>query len=152
MKKKPVDDLDVEIIKKLQENVRCSYREIASHLGISVGTVHNRIKKLEKRDVIVGFLPKLNPEKFGFKLTFIVQISIKGGEREKVFEQIKERPEIRAIYHVTGENSAVIIANFKSVEDTREFIFDLNQNPAVEKTVSNLVLKRIKEDFDYRLM
>jgi len=42
-----VDELDRKIISILQKDARLSYREIAKKLGIAVGTVYNRLKKLE---------------------------------------------------------------------------------------------------------
>ncbi len=151
MKKKLVDELDKAIVIKLQEDARRSYREIANELGISVGTVHNRIKKMEKREILRGFFPLLNPQKFGYNLTFIVQVSIKGGDYRKVFESLRDNPSVRAIYHVTGEVSAIIICNFKNIDETREFIYELNQLSNVEKTISSLVLDRVKEDLNFQL-
>ncbi|MCD6409200.1 MAG: AsnC family protein, partial [Candidatus Verstraetearchaeota archaeon] len=43
----PLDDIDRKILALLQKNARISFRDIADAVGISVGTVHNRIKKLE---------------------------------------------------------------------------------------------------------
>ncbi len=43
-----VDELDMRILSLLQKNARLSYREIAKELGVAVGTVYNRIKRLEE--------------------------------------------------------------------------------------------------------
>ncbi|MHA1734712.1 MAG: Lrp/AsnC family transcriptional regulator [Promethearchaeota archaeon] len=152
MKKKTIDDLDIAIIKKLEEDARRSYREIANELGISVGTVHNRIKKMEKNEVLLGFFPLLNSQKFGYNLTFIVQVSIRGGDYQKVFDKLKAQPFVKAIYWVTGEVSAILVCNFKNINETRDFIFELNQMVNVEKTVSSLVLERVKEDLSFHLV
>ena len=40
-----LDDTDVRILKIINDDVRISYRQISRDLGISVGTVHNRIDK-----------------------------------------------------------------------------------------------------------
>ncbi len=49
------DDLDYEIISLLQKDGRRPYKEIANDLGVSIGTVHNRISKLKKIEIINGF-------------------------------------------------------------------------------------------------
>ncbi|GAG91636.1 unnamed protein product [marine sediment metagenome] len=69
-KEKVLDDIDKEILKILQENAKTSYRVIQDKLNISIGTIHNRIAKLEKNGIIEGYTLKLNNEKLGYKLTF----------------------------------------------------------------------------------
>jgi len=63
MKKETLDEIDEEIIKILQENAKTSYREIKDKLNISIGTIHNRISKLEENKIIEGYTLKLNNEK-----------------------------------------------------------------------------------------
>ncbi len=43
-----VDELDLRILSLLQQNARLSYREIARELKVAVGTVYNRIKRMEE--------------------------------------------------------------------------------------------------------
>ena len=50
-----LDDIDVSILKIINEDVRTSYRQISRSLDVSVGTVHNRIDKMVKSGVIKKF-------------------------------------------------------------------------------------------------
>lgn len=50
-----LDDIDVSILKIINEDVRTSYRQISCSLDVSVGTVHNRIDKMVKSGVIKSF-------------------------------------------------------------------------------------------------
>ena len=50
-----LDDIDVSILKIINEDVRTSYRQISRSLDVSVGTVHNRIDKMVKSGVIKSF-------------------------------------------------------------------------------------------------
>ena len=43
-----IDQIDKEIIKKIEKNSRLSFRKIAQTLEISTGTVSRRFKKLYK--------------------------------------------------------------------------------------------------------
>ena len=58
-----LDDTDVRILKIINDDVRISYRQISRDLGISVGTVHNRIDKMVKTGVISKFAPILRDRK-----------------------------------------------------------------------------------------
>ena len=60
-----LDETDIKILKIINDDVRISYRQISRDLGISVGTVHNRIDKMLKSGVIEKFAPVLNHKKFG---------------------------------------------------------------------------------------
>jgi DNA-binding Lrp family transcriptional regulator len=69
-----LDDIDLRIISVLQEDFRLSYNKIMSKLGISVGTAYNRIKSLEERDVVKGYIVLIDMAKVGYNLTAIILI------------------------------------------------------------------------------
>jgi Lrp/AsnC family transcriptional regulator for asnA, asnC and gidA len=142
--RKDIDDIDRDIIRILQENARTSYREIKDSLGISIGTIHNRISKLKEKNIIEGYTIRLNNTKLGYKLTFLIRMQIDGEFTEKVLSEIRERPEVCSIFHTTGEQSAALICRFKRSEDVHKFIRELNQRDYIRRTVSNMVLKEYK--------
>ncbi len=73
-----IDEIDKEIINLLNEDGRMSYRKISRDLGISVGTVHNRVDKLMKTGVIKKFVPMIDHSRLGYKLTAIIGVRVKG--------------------------------------------------------------------------
>lgn len=46
-----LDNVDREILRHLLEDARKTYTDIAKELGVSPGTIHVRVKKLEKREL-----------------------------------------------------------------------------------------------------
>jgi len=143
-KEKILDDIDKEILKILQENAKTSYRVIQDKLNISIGTIHNRIAKLEKNGIIEGYTLKLNNEKLGYKLTFLIRIQIDGKHTAEILDQISKIPEVCSVFHTTGEQSAALICRFKEAEDVHNFIRVLNEKEYVTKTISNMVLKEYR--------
>jgi Lrp/AsnC family transcriptional regulator for asnA, asnC and gidA len=143
-KKITLDDIDVAIIKILQENSKTSYRVIQDELKISIGTIHNRISKLEENKVIEGYSLKLNNEILGYKLTFLIRINIDGKHTKEILEEITKKPEVCSVFHTTGEQSAALICRFKEAQDVHNFIRDLNEKEYILKTNSNMVLKEYK--------
>ncbi|MBY9015890.1 MAG: Lrp/AsnC family transcriptional regulator [Candidatus Lokiarchaeota archaeon] len=144
MKKETLDEIDEEIIKILQENAKTSYRVIQDKLNISIGTIHNRISKLEENKIIEGYTLKLNNEKLGYKLTFLIRINIDGKHTPKILDEISHKPEVCSVFHTTGEQSAALICRFKEAQDVHNFIRELNEKEFVTKTNSNMVLKEYK--------
>jgi Lrp/AsnC family transcriptional regulator for asnA, asnC and gidA len=144
MKKEQLDDIDKEIIKILQNNARTSYRKIQEELKISIGTIHNRISKLKQNQIIEGYTLKLNNEKLGYRLTFLIRIDIDGKHTEKILKEISEIPEVCSVFHTTGEQSAALICRFRESEDVHNFIRELNKKEFVTRTNSNMILKEYK--------
>ena len=143
-KEKDLDEIDRNILKILQVDARKSYREIQTQLGISIGTIHNRIAKLKKNKVIEGYTLRLNNEKLGYKLSFLIRINCAGKFTEEILENLKEIPEVCSIFHTTGEQSAALICRFKESEDVHTFIRELNQKENITRTNSNMILKEYK--------
>ena len=144
MKKEILDEIDEEIIKILQENAKTSYRVIQDKLNISIGTIHNRISKLEANNIIEGYTLKLNNEKLGYKLTFLIRINIDGKHTQEILDEISGKPEVCSVFHTTGEQSAALICRFKEAQDVHNFIRELNEKEYITKTNSNMVLKEYK--------
>ncbi|MBA7650371.1 Regulatory protein AsnC [subsurface metagenome] len=143
-KEKILDEIDRNILRILQNDARTSYREIQNKLGISIGTIHNRIAKLKKNGVIEGYTLKLNNEKLGYKLTFLIRINCDGKFTEEILNDIKDIPEVCSVFHTTGDQSAALICRFKESEDVHKFIRDLNQKEYITRTNSNMILKEYK--------
>lgn len=143
-KEKVLDEIDRNILRILQKDARTSYRDIQNKLGISIGTIHNRIAKLKKNSVIEGYTLRLNNEKLGYKLTFLIRINCDGKYTEKILEDLKEIPEVCSIFHTTGDQSAALICRFKEAGDIHNFIRDLNQKEYITRTNSNMILKEYK--------
>jgi len=143
-KEKALDEIDRDILRTLQGNARTSYREIQDKLGISIGTIHNRISKLKKNDVIEGYTLRLNNEKLGYKLAFLIRINCDGKFTEEILNDLSKIPEVCSIFHTTGEQSAALICRFRESDDVHKFIRDLNQKEYITRTNSNMILKEYK--------
>lgn len=67
-----LDDVDRGILHMLQKDARNNTtREIGEAVGVSAGTVRNRIEKLEEANVIRGYLPDINYGKAGYQLVIL---------------------------------------------------------------------------------
>ncbi|MDO5823902.1 Lrp/AsnC family transcriptional regulator [Methanobrevibacter sp.] len=141
-----LDDIDIKILKIINEDVRTSYRQISRSLDVSVGTVHNRIDKMVKIGVIKKFSPVLDHEKLGFVLTTIIGVRVKGEKLKSWEEKTMYNKNIVGIYDVTGEYDAILIAKFRNTNELNGFIKELLKNPIIERTYTQTVLEVIKED------
>ena len=141
-----VDELDIRIISLLQKNARLSYREIARELDVAVGTVYNRIKKLEEEGIIKGYAPVIDYEKLGFGLTALIGIKAQGRKIAEIERMIAEKTRAMMVYDITGEFDIFVIAKFRDREDMNRFVKWLLSLDGVEKTNTSVAMQVVKEE------
>jgi len=117
-----LDRVDLKILKILNDNARKSFREIGRELGISEGTVRNRVKKLTEKGIITGFHATINPKNLGFEVVAILGLYIKPSKVDETLNKLKELEEIVELYQTTGEYDAVCIAVLKDIESLGRFL------------------------------
>jgi DNA-binding Lrp family transcriptional regulator len=142
-----LDDIDFQIIRSLQEDSRMSYRKIADALGIAVGTVYNRIKRLEEEGVFKAYTVMADPTKLGYELTAIILIQAEGPHLQEVEKEIAQSDSAICVYDVTGDFDIAVIARFKSRPMLDSFIKGMLKTPHITRTVTNVALNVVKEDF-----
>ena len=146
-----VEDLDVKILGLLQQDSRLSFNKIAAKLGISVGTAFNHVKNLEKNGVLKGYTIILDSNKMGYSLTTLIMIQVEGGHLLDVEDEISRAPNVVAVYDITGDYDAAVIAKFKDREYLNLFIKNLMRIAHVKRTVTSVVLDVVKEDLRVNL-
>lgn len=139
-----IDELNKRILSVLLDDSRLSYRQIAKKVGVSAATVMNRVKELEKT-VIKKYTTILDYEKLGYDVEVIIEIRISKGKLIEVEKEISNHPDIFAVYDVTGDFDAVILARFPSRRKMDSFIKKLQTYNFVERTNTRMILNTIKE-------
>ncbi len=140
-----VDDLDIKILRELQVDARKSYREIADKLKVAEGTVYNRVNKLREMGVIKRFIPDIDFSKLGYDLTAVIGVMVEGGHLPDIEKVISKEPNASAVYDVTGEYDAVIVAKFQDRASLNKFVKKLLAMKHVKHTNTMLVLNVMKE-------
>ena len=141
-----LDGMDRDILQELNVDARKSHREIAHRLGISPTTVSSRVQRLEKEGVIRGYIPVLDDEQLGWDLWATIGIRISKGRLREVEERLARDVRAYAIYDLTGEYDALVIGRFRDRRDLDRFVKHALQDPHVERTNTQVILNRVKED------
>lgn len=142
-----LSETDVKILQVLLEDARFSSRQIAKKVGVSVGTVLSRIKKMEEDGLIKGYSVIMNHEKLGYELTVVMEVTVSKGRLIEMENEIAKISNVCSVYDVTGLTDAFIIAKFKSREELGKFTKRLLALPYIERTNTHVVLTTVKEDF-----
>lgn len=141
-----LDELDRSILEELNIDARRSHRQIAQRLKISPTTVSARVARLEADGVIRGYIPVLDDELLGWDLWALVGVRISKGRLREVEERLARDPHAYAIYDVTGEYDALLIGRFRDRRDLDRFVKHALQDPHVERSNTQVVLNRVKEE------
>lgn len=140
------DELDVGILRQLNDDARRSYRQIARALGVSISTVSNRVKGLESEGVITGYVPVIDPKRIGFDIIAVVGVKISRGKLLEVQRRIGKDERVFGVYDVTGEWDSVIMVRFKNTRELDAFIKKLVAMENVERTYTQVVLNIVKDE------
>ena len=142
-----LDDVDLGIIRLLQHDSRLSYNKIAAKLGISAGTAYNRVKSLEDRGILKSYTVLVDHLKLGYNMMAIVLIQAEGTHLVEVEKEIAKMANVISVYDITGDYDIAVIVRFKDRMGLNAFVKRLLSMSYVKRTVTNVVLNVVKEDF-----
>lgn len=144
-----VDETDLKIIKELRKNGRASYREVAEKVGIAPGTVQNRVKELEDKEIIKSYHATVDWEKLGYEITAIIAMEVESRSIDKIVSKIKQNPNVYGVYTIAGEFDLFIAVKFKSMQNLNKFVRDELAYSEIDKTTTFLVLTTEKESREF---
>ena len=97
------DQIDQRLIALLRHNARESVATLATRLGVSRGTVSNRLRRLEDEGVIVGYTLRLKPEAETGGLQAWMSIAIEGNDARRVTASLLGEPAVQALHATNGQ-------------------------------------------------
>ena len=145
-----MNELDFEILKKLSEDGRISLRQLAKDLGNkSPVTIKNHVEKLENKGIITDYGVNIDYEKLGFDIIALIELTTSKGKMLEVEQDIAKIPNVFAVYDITGEYDALILARFENRGDLSKMIKKIHTSQFVERTNTHMVLNVIKENSNF---
>jgi Lrp/AsnC family transcriptional regulator, leucine-responsive regulatory protein len=143
-----MDAIDRGILEILQRDARATQQEIARRVKLSQPSVADRIRKLEARGVITGYVARVDAAKLGMDITAFIGVGISHPKYFEAFgKKVLAMPEILECHRVAGSDSYLLkirTENTRSLD--RLLVEQLRTFPGVYRTETTLVLSSIKED------
>jgi Lrp/AsnC family leucine-responsive transcriptional regulator len=114
-----LEPIDQAIARELAADGRCSFTDLAERVGLSVSAVHQRVRRLEQRGVIRGYVAQLNGEVIGLPLTAFISLTpIDPAAPDDYPHRLEHIREIEACYSVAGDESYILlVASPASLEE-----------------------------------
>ncbi len=141
-----LDKLDMNILRSLNENARKSFRDIARELHVSLTTVSNRVRAMERAGVIQGYIPVVDSTKLGYDIMAVIGIKVIHGKIVETERDLAKDPAVFAVFDSTGEWDAILMARFKSRAELNTFVKKALDHQNVDRTYTQVVLNVTKDE------
>ena len=113
-----VEDIDRQIVVLLASDGRMSYTDLGKATGLSTSAVHQRVRRLEERGVIRGYVAVVDAEAVEIPLTAFISIRpIDPSAPDDAPERLRGLPEIEACHSVAGEESYILKVRVRAPSD-----------------------------------
>ena len=146
-----LDRIDQQILDILQHDGRIAISELASRVNLSTTPCSERVKRLERDGIIMGYYARLNPQLVDRNLLVFLEIklSAKSGD---VFDQVArdlvEIPEVLECHLISGEFDYLVKARLKEMSAYRCLLGDLLKKlPSSASSHRYIVMEEVKESF-----
>jgi len=144
-----VDDVDWEIISLLQVDGRTTNVGIARRVGVTEGTVRNRIERL-RRQGIIAVQAAVRPEKLGFQTRVLMGLNVQWDKVAETARRLSNRPEVRTVISTLGPYNLIVEALFSSNDELGPFFTrEIAPIPGIEHVDTFHVLETIKDGGDW---
>lgn len=114
-----MDDLDIRMLKLLQEDGRITISQLSQKLALSRPSVSDRLYRLQTQGIIEGFTARISPAAIGRQMLLFIQISQLRTNTVEFEKFIAEQPYILECHRVTGTVSYFLkaaVANMTSLQ------------------------------------
>ena len=131
-----IDEIDKQILSILMKNAKTSYQEIGKQLFVSPGTVHVRLKKLQKSGLIKGSQINVDYGLLGYDISAFLGIYL---EKSSLYEQVEAElikiPEVVGAHYTTGVYSIFAKVVCKDTDHLRTILSEKIQLiPGIQRT------------------
>ena len=97
-----MDATDQQLLSLLRKDARTSVATLATKLGVSRGTVTNRVTKLEDAGIIVGYTVRLRPDAQPSEIKAWMSVAVEGNETRSVIASLLGEPGVATLHDTNG--------------------------------------------------
>lgn len=152
-----IDEKHRKIIRELQKDSKKSLRDIGTSLGLPLSTIHSRIKKMEKDQLILGHKTLFDAKKLGLPTTAYIFIRLefqdtdgrRASDYMNIVDQISAMPQIQEIHLMAGDWDIFVKVRAESTEAIGRLVIDqIRGIDGVDRCLTNMVFETVKETTD----
>jgi Lrp/AsnC family leucine-responsive transcriptional regulator len=142
-----INKIDAQILNILQENSRISNAEIARQIKMAPSAVLERIKKLEKNEIIKKYTAQLNAAEVNKDLLAFIHVRATGPiVDQSTAKALAKLPEVQEVHMVAGEDCFLIKVRVENPAALTELLRTrIAKISSIRSTSTTIVLETVKE-------
>jgi DNA-binding Lrp family transcriptional regulator len=139
-----LDDTDRELLALLRQDARMPVATLATRLKIARGTVQNRMKRLERDGVIVGYTVRVKPQAEAHRIRALMTIVVEGNRGAEVLHALRGHPNVTGLHSTNGRWDLVAELRADSLEAFDRALGNIRLIDGIASTETSLLLSTHK--------
>ena len=144
-----LDRIDRTILDQLQRDGRLPITELAQRVGLSTSPCSERVRRLEREKVILGYHARVDPEALGRGLLVFVELTL-ASKSADVFDAVRQalllEPRVLECHLISGSFDYLVKARLSAMREYRDLLGQiLRQIPVPAQSNSYVVMEEVKE-------
>jgi DNA-binding Lrp family transcriptional regulator len=135
-----MDDTDRKLIALLRKDARSSIATLAAKLGVSRGTVTNRLRTLEDEQVIVGYSVRLRPDAEPNQIRAWTGVVVEGNQTRAVIAALLGEPGVATLHDTNGRFDLLAELRAESMAELSQVLERIRLTKGIASTETSILL------------
>ena len=135
-----MDDIDRQLIALLRKDARTPIATLAAKLGVSRGTVGNRLRKLEDSQVIVGYSLLLKPEAQPNCIRAWMGVRVDGNQTRAVVASLLGEPGVESLHDTNGRWDLLAEVRAETMAELSQVLERVRLTKGIAQTETSILL------------
>jgi len=139
-----LDDTDAELLALLRSEGRMPVATLAKKLRVARGTVQNRMSRLEREGVIVGYTVRLKPQAEAQRIRALMTVVVEGNRATDVLRVLRGHPNVTGLHSTNGRWDLVVELRADTLEAFDRALGNIRLVEGIASTETSLLLSTHK--------
>jgi len=139
-----MDTTDRRLLSLLRDNARMSIAAMAKSLGVSRGTVQNRLTRLEADGSVLGYTVRLRNAAEDERIRAFMTVAVEGNRTDEVLKALRGDPAVCALHTTNGRWDIVAELRTESLEAVDRVLGRIRLIDGISSTETSLLLSTHK--------
>lgn len=133
--------MDQQLLALLRIDARTSHATLAKKLGVSRGTIANRLSRLERTGLIIGYTVRLRPEARPEEIRAWMSIAVEGDRTREVVRALLGEPALTSLHDTNGRWDLLAEVHAASLDELAKVLERIRKIKGIETTETSIHLQ-----------